>query len=230
MPREHITQRVWLPFPPTLNNLFAHGVMTTRSGKQGVRRFRSKRYRDWQKQAYPLLKLARLRHVYGPDIGITIEITPPDRRRRDRDNYRKAILDALVQCHVIEDDCFVDQAPVTWSHEHGAVGAWITITGDADADAVHAPARRNNTLTDADALERIRAHGPIMLTAAGHPVLKGAMIELLPAVQRLRHSGHLVEAGDGLFGQSQTLVAKEDAPAVSNRGVQGDVPMSRNSP
>ncbi|MEL8056371.1 MAG: RusA family crossover junction endodeoxyribonuclease [Pseudomonadota bacterium] len=212
MQREIITQSVWLPFPPTLNNLFAHGIINIGNGKQTVKRYPSRRYKAWQKEAYPLLRLARLRYVYGPDIGVTIDITPPDSRRRDRDNYRKAILDALVKCQIIQDDCYVDQAPVTWATS-GAIGAVISITGAVDASHTPRPIRRQNTTSDADALKRIREHGPIKLTDAGMPVLKGQMLALLPAVLRLRRSGHLIEAGDGLFGTSQTLIVNEKAPA-----------------
>lgn len=38
------------------------------------------------------------------DLSIRVVLTPPDRRRRDIDNYHKAPLDALTKADVWDDD------------------------------------------------------------------------------------------------------------------------------
>lgn len=206
---ERITQSVWLPFPPSANNLFAHGAVMGRHGKPVTRRFVSKRYREWRRHAELLIVGARLRPVVGAEAAVTIAITPPDKRRRDRDNYRKAILDALVRCHVLPDDHIVDSAPVEWCRAH-AVGAVVTISAlCADRPVPHPPPRRANTMTDEMLMDIIRAVGTIPL-ANGKPVLLGALRGREQRIKRLRDQGLLVEGGDMLFdgAESQTLIPR----------------------
>lgn len=97
------TFSLWLPFPPSVNNLFAHG---SRGGK--VRRFPTKAYKAWRFEAVIRIKSARNKQQYcwpfpGP-VECAIDLLTPDNRRRDADNYSKAILDALVDAGVLRDD------------------------------------------------------------------------------------------------------------------------------
>jgi crossover junction endodeoxyribonuclease RusA len=41
-------------------------------------------------------------------IAVSIQLSPPDRRRRDIDNSLKALLDSLTYAHVWEDDSQID--------------------------------------------------------------------------------------------------------------------------
>lgn len=208
--RETITQKIWLPYPPSLNNLFAHGPVQARNGKTVVRRFVSKPYRKWRKEAETLIKLARLKPVVGPEAEVVISIKPPDRRKRDRDNYRKAILDALTRCGVWPDDDIVDSAPVEWDHERKAVGAIVTIRAEVDVTATTTakPRQRQNYMSDEHLIDLVRAIGSIPLDGKGRPVLTGPFVNRGPQIARLRDSGRLRDAGDSLLdGRSQTLVA-----------------------
>lgn len=99
---------VRLPYPPSTNGLFSQ----TRTG----RRFPAKHYVAWRRHADLLLMAARLRPVHGPCL-IEIELTPPDKRRRDADNGTKAIVDSLVRMRLIPDDSrgVVREVRVRWA-------------------------------------------------------------------------------------------------------------------
>jgi len=47
----------------------------------------------------------------GP-LAVAMELYPPDRRRRDVDNYSKAVLDALTHAHLWRDDSQVKRQAV----------------------------------------------------------------------------------------------------------------------
>jgi len=91
---------LFLDWPPTVNNYYAHtkrGVYLSAKG----RKYSHSVELDVQEQA--------------PDIYITetvlmeVHLFPPDRRRRDLDNYMKALQDSLVKAGLIEDDSLIDQ-------------------------------------------------------------------------------------------------------------------------
>lgn len=126
-------QRLWLPFPPTVNNLFSQAQMRSKkTGKMVTRRFPSKSYKAWQKQALVLIKVARLAPYAGP-VAIRITLTPPSSARRDVDNYSKAILDALVEMRVLADDSQVQKLLAAWDHAGEKPGAIIEI-GEASVE------------------------------------------------------------------------------------------------
>jgi len=89
------TLNVKLPFPPSVNNYTAtyHG-----------RKILSKRGRDYKMDCQiEILKQRPFPKLKGA-IGIKIKFVPPDNRRRDLDNLNKAVLDALKENNIIEDD------------------------------------------------------------------------------------------------------------------------------
>ena len=91
---------IYLPFPPTVNNYYVktqRGVFISQKGRK---------YRDEVLQAV-------LEQVSGETIDkqmlVEVILFPPDKRRRDVDNYNKALLDALTTAELWEDDCLIDQ-------------------------------------------------------------------------------------------------------------------------
>lgn len=88
--------RIVLPFPPTMNHL--------RMPVRG-RLIVSPEYRDWMDYAGIVLIQQRPKKVLGK-VGITVEVAPADKRRRDLDNFAnfKAVLDLLVKHGIIEGD------------------------------------------------------------------------------------------------------------------------------
>lgn len=82
-----------LPFPPSVNNLFANG-------KAG--RFTTQSYRDWQTAAGWRLLADKPGRVPGA-VKITLQFEEK-RGRRDLDNLIKPVLDLLVKHAVIDGD------------------------------------------------------------------------------------------------------------------------------
>jgi crossover junction endodeoxyribonuclease RusA len=109
-----------LPFPPSLNNCFSQGLVGGR-----VRRFPSKRYRAWRREAAALLGIKKFKSLTGPVI-VHIDLTQPDKRRRDVDNFIKPLLDAIVSAGVLYDDSQVVRVTSAWAD--GKVGARIHVT------------------------------------------------------------------------------------------------------
>jgi len=95
-----------LPWPPSVNG-----------GYRGVFRGRillSKKGREYKERA--------IRHLNDIGIGgikldgrlsVAIELSPPDKRRRDIDNYTKAAFDAITESGFWEDDEQVDRLVIT---------------------------------------------------------------------------------------------------------------------
>lgn len=110
-----------LPFPPSVNNLFA--------GK--FRRYPSKRYRAWKSAAQQCVMMQRRGQPVAPDqVTVTIALTAPDKRRRDADNLAKPVIDCLVSMAVlrVDDQHQVRRVTTEWSNEPGTPGARVRIT------------------------------------------------------------------------------------------------------
>jgi len=92
---------LYLPFPPTVNNYYvktSRGVFISQKGRK---------FRDIVHSAV----VEQLGGAVAIDSRMLVEIVlfPPDKRRRDVDNYNKALLDALTHAGVWEDDSLIDQ-------------------------------------------------------------------------------------------------------------------------
>ena len=83
----------WLPFPPSVNSAYGGG--------SGQRRFKSRQYKDWEKQSSLICK----KHpTIKEQVRLVYRYFMPDRRTRDIGNYEKVVSDFLVNHRVIEDD------------------------------------------------------------------------------------------------------------------------------
>jgi Holliday junction resolvase RusA-like endonuclease len=96
--------RLKLPFPPSVNGLYGGG-----SGQQ---RFKTKRYKDWCKS---------IKHIPSLNINYPITIlytfTWPDKRKRDGQNYIKAVTDLMVNSKLISDDSWDIIQSETWKYD-----------------------------------------------------------------------------------------------------------------
>lgn len=108
-----------LPFPPSVNGLFA--------GK--ARRYTSKQYARWKRAAGLEILAQRVRPIQG-QIEIAVYLTPPDRRPRDASNYVKGIEDLLVAMGIIVDDraACVRKSSAEWT-DGAEPGAVVVIRG-----------------------------------------------------------------------------------------------------
>lgn len=90
-----------LPWPPTVNSYYK----VTRNGQ----RYLDKKVREFRELV--------AQDVHEQMAGITLDdqlfmevyLFPPDRRKRDLDNYMKGLLDALTNADLWDDDSLVDQ-------------------------------------------------------------------------------------------------------------------------
>jgi len=153
-------RRVLLPWPPSVNNLFAHRVLKSKFGRGSyTKRFVSKQYRLWRKEAEIILRSQRWAQTEG-QVSILICLTPPDVRKRDADNHTKAVIDSLVSCCVIPADDYtvVDRVQVKWDHTSPNVGALVSILSEGSQEQV----LDLGPLTAAERrmLNRFRENGP----------------------------------------------------------------------
>lgn len=101
-----------LPFPPSVNTYWRAPNKGPLAGRHMV----SDDGRKYQSAACAAI-IEQLRRLPKPSAELAaVEITlyPPDARRRDLDNYNKALFDALTHAGVWEDDSQVKRMLVEW--------------------------------------------------------------------------------------------------------------------
>jgi crossover junction endodeoxyribonuclease RusA len=82
-----------LPFPPSVNSCF--------QGGSGQRRFKSRKYKDWEREAMLVSKNVE---KFDEPVRISYLFFLPDRRVRDLSNYLKVTEDLIVTRGIIPDD------------------------------------------------------------------------------------------------------------------------------
>ncbi|MEO0943221.1 MAG: RusA family crossover junction endodeoxyribonuclease [Pseudomonadota bacterium] len=180
---------VRLPWPPSTNNLFAHRAM---GGT--IRRFPSKTYKRWRKSAVQALCDLGVNKITTA-CRIEIVLTPPDRRRRDIDNYLKAILDALVEAEVISDDSLIDELSARRELGHQPAGAFVKLE---QIEPWIADPRLELSHAEADALHQMKKMGGRFFAPGARPS---------KAVLSLIDKGY-AQKQPGLFpGDIQAIVA-----------------------
>lgn len=112
-----MTVTIRLPFPPSVNSLFA--------GKR--RRYVSPRYKRWRTAAGWELISQKPAKCVGR-VHIDIALTINDRRHRDASNYVKALEDLLVAHGVLTDDSsrYVKAVTARWT-DAGQPQAVVTL-------------------------------------------------------------------------------------------------------
>ncbi len=90
---------ITLPYPPSVNHVWRRVGRRTLLSRQG---------RAYRRQVHNLLVGRGLQPLAGR-IAVTVEVHPPDRRRRDLDNLQKGLFDALQHAGVFFDDSQIDE-------------------------------------------------------------------------------------------------------------------------
>ena len=109
-----------LPFPPTVNTYWRFtktGVLISASG----RLYRANTIASVFEQ------LKRIPKPMTEPVEITLKLSPPDKRRRDLDNYLKAIFDSLTHAGIWEDDSQIKHMDIGWSDTVKGGAAEISI-------------------------------------------------------------------------------------------------------
>lgn len=83
-----------LPWPPSVNHYYR---------RVGPRTLISREGREFRRRVGRILAAHRLPPATGR-LAVTVEVYPPDRRRRDIDNLLKAVLDACQHGGAFPDD------------------------------------------------------------------------------------------------------------------------------
>lgn len=101
-----------LPFPPSVNTYWR----APNKGPLAGRHLISAKGRAYQSAASAAIveQLRRLPKPTSAAAAVEIILFPPDARRRDIDNYNKALFDALTHAGVWEDDSQVKRMLVEW--------------------------------------------------------------------------------------------------------------------
>lgn len=122
-----------LPWPPSVNHewTMARGRMIlTQTGRQYRARVNALVMGQRHEGHLPLAPL-------DFPLAVRLDLWPPDRRRRDADNYAKAAFDALTRAGVWSDDCLVKDLR---SVMHGPVaGGMMRLTVAPFDDGEEAP-------------------------------------------------------------------------------------------
>ncbi|CZX82060.1 RusA family crossover junction endodeoxyribonuclease [Enterobacter hormaechei] len=101
-----------LPFPPSVNTYWR----APNKGPLKGRHLISEKGRAYQSAACAAI-IKQLRCLPKPSsspAAVEILLFPPDARRRDIDNYNKALFDALTHAGIWEDDSQVQRMLVEW--------------------------------------------------------------------------------------------------------------------
>lgn len=94
-----------LPFPPTLNH---YRTPVTIQGR--ARLITSKQGRVYRQNVLAAVCFNDMtRPALEGRLSVTIELCPPCKRKRDIDNYIKAVLDACTAANIWHDDEQVDE-------------------------------------------------------------------------------------------------------------------------
>lgn len=111
--------RIEIPFPPTINHYYLHTANGVILGAKG-KKFR----RD------VALLLNHHKGYCGAErrLSVTINVFPPDKRKRDLDNLLKCTLDSLQHAKVYGDDNQIDMLTVIRRNvvEYGCLQIWIS--------------------------------------------------------------------------------------------------------
>jgi len=95
---------LYLPWPPTVNDYY--GVRIVKKRRIPYIKAKGKLFRGACEQQ--IAEQVGYLNI-GDNLLVEVELYPPDRRRRDLDNYMKPLLDAITHAKVWEDDSQIDQ-------------------------------------------------------------------------------------------------------------------------
>lgn len=101
-----------LPFPPSVNTYWR----APNNGPLKGRHLVSAQGRAYQTaaQASVISQLRRIPRALTGPLSVNVALYPPDRRRRDLDNYNKALFDALTRVGIWEDDSQIRRLFLEW--------------------------------------------------------------------------------------------------------------------
>lgn len=95
-----------LPYPPSVNHYKKLGkISLTKSGKLYQARVNSPETLNYYKEVHWKVAQERIGAPRTDLISMTVDLHPPDNRKRDIDGPLKVLLDSLQRAAVYKDDC-----------------------------------------------------------------------------------------------------------------------------
>lgn len=117
--------KLTLPFPPSVNSYWRAPNKGPLAGRHLIsadgRIFRSNAC------AAVIEQLRRIPKPISVELSVSVVLFPPNRARRDLDNYLKALFDALTHSNVWVDDSQIKHMDVSWGPVMPNRSAEITI-------------------------------------------------------------------------------------------------------
>ena len=114
-----------LPFPPSVNTYWRAPNKGPLAGRHLIsekgRKFRS------DAAASVIEQLRRLPKPLLGDLSVHVVLFPPDKARRDLDNYLKTLFDAMTHAHVWKDDIQIKHMEVSWGPVQPGGSVCLTI-------------------------------------------------------------------------------------------------------
>lgn len=101
--------KLQLPFPPSVNAYWRHVVI----GKS-ARAIISARGRKFRQAALLILESQKKSATICGHVSVALTLYPPDKKKRDLDNYVKAVLDVITCGKIWEDDSQVKKLSLAW--------------------------------------------------------------------------------------------------------------------
>ena len=111
---------LYLPYPPTLNSLYKwtkYGIYLSAKGRAYVTGVEA----EIQQQGGPFPEIAQ-------NVSLLVVLSAKDKRKRDLDNYNKALLDSLTKADLWLDDSLVDDLRVIRGSQHPDGLAYVRIS------------------------------------------------------------------------------------------------------
>ena len=105
-----------LPFPPSVNHYWLHRVAKNTVGRNYVQTYISPDGKAFRRNVVRAVRTqlgGRMDHILG-HCRLYVALHAPDRKRRDVDNYTKALLDSLTEAGVWADDSQIQDLRLVW--------------------------------------------------------------------------------------------------------------------
>lgn len=118
--------KFFLPFPPSVNTYWRSPNKGAAKGKILVSEV-GRRFKHAARAAI-IEQLKAFPKPSSAPAAVEIILYPPDYRRRDLNNYNKALLDALTYAGIWEDDSQVKRMTIEWGENVKGGRVEITIS------------------------------------------------------------------------------------------------------
>jgi crossover junction endodeoxyribonuclease RusA len=123
-----------LPWPPSINSMYAQGIIGGKHKKARASMFLSSAGKAYRGEAMVAIVSQRVpKNALKGRLSVVAIAYPPDARIRDLDNLWKSALDCLKHNQVITDDGHIDDLHVKRAHQVRGGTFLITVSEIAEA-------------------------------------------------------------------------------------------------